>query len=114
MSERVVIIAPAELAAGFRLAGAHVREAADPAAADDAVAALVGDDERGVIGIYEPFLDAFDAERRHRLLTSIAPVIVPLPAGLEADTAEARRARLAGLLQRAVGYHITFGEGGTR
>ncbi len=113
MSTQVVVIAPPELAGGFRLAGAQVRTALDPAEAEQAVAALIEDGERGVIAVYEPFLDGFESERRHRMLQSVSPVVVALPAGLDTGTASARRARLAGLLQRAVGYHISFREGET-
>ncbi len=113
MSTEFVVIAPPELAGGFQLAGAAVREALDSAEAAQAVAALIEDGERGVIAVYAPFLNEFDGENRQRMLQSVSPVVVALPAGLEAEAAASRRARLAGLLQRAVGYHITFGEGDT-
>jgi vacuolar-type H+-ATPase subunit F/Vma7 len=109
MTTQLVVVAPPAVANGFRLAGALVRVALDPAEAEEAVLALIKDGERGVIAVYEPFLDDFEGAERSRLLDSLSPVLVALPAGLEADGAAARKARLAGLLQRAVGYHITFG-----
>lgn len=111
MSSRVVVVAPTELEAGFRLAGATVTTAADANQAADAVAGLVAGGERGVIAVYEPYLESFDLPELTRLLESVSPVIVALPAGIGAEGAAGRRARLAGLLQRAVGYHITFGGG---
>lgn len=108
---RLRIVAPPELAAGFQLGGAtvHAVDSADQAA--DTVDALVAEGERGVIGVYEPWLEEFDPARRDQLEASAAPVVVAVPSGLLTETGAARRARLAGLLQRAVGYHITFEEG---
>jgi vacuolar-type H+-ATPase subunit F/Vma7 len=80
----------------------------DDAAA--AVSALIAEGERGVIAVYEPFLSRFEPGVRDRLVASVAPVVVPLPSGLEVEADASRRARLAALLRRAVGYHITFGE----
>lgn len=109
---RLRVVAPIELIAGFRMGGASVHgvENANDAAAT--VDALMVEGERGVIGVYEPWLSEFDEAHRHRLEESVAPVVVAIPSGLETEGGAARRARLAGLLQRAVGYHISFEEPG--
>lgn len=109
-ASRFLVVVPDDLAPGFRVAGAAVRAATDPDAAAETVRDLIGGDERGVIAVYEPWFVAFPPALRVRLERSVSPVVVPLPSGLEAEGGEARRARLAELLQRAVGYHITFGE----
>lgn len=108
---RLRIIAPSELAVGFQLGGAtvHAVEAASEAA--ETLDALVAEGERGVIGVYGPWFEEFDRTRRDRLEESVAPVVISVPSGLLVEPGAARRARLAGLLQRAVGYHITFEEG---
>jgi vacuolar-type H+-ATPase subunit F/Vma7 len=105
------IVAPMELVAGFRLGGAivHAPEDAEDAAAT--VRALIAEGERGVIGVYEPWLASFQPWERERLEESVSPVVVAVPTGLVAAGGAARRARLAELLRRAVGYSITFGEG---
>ncbi len=108
---RLRIVAPPELAAGFRIGGATVHAVDSANEAADTVDALVAEGERGVIGVYQPWLDEFDRPRLDKLEASVAPVVVAVPSGLLADAGAARRARLAGLLQRAVGYHITFEEG---
>lgn len=108
---RLVVITPPELSTGFRLGGTATIAVNSTADAQQAVRTLVDEGERGVIAVYEPFFAGFDAEIRSRLEDSVAPVIVTLPSGTEADSEEVRRARLAALMQRAVGYHITFGEG---
>ena len=105
----LVVIVPSELAPGFGLAGASVRVADTAPAAAEILETLLTDGERGVIAVYEPHFAALDTDERVRLDGSVAPVVVSLPTGLMATTGAARRSRLAGLLQRAVGYHITFG-----
>ena len=107
---RLHVVAPRELAAGFQLGGATVHAADSTGDAADAVDALIAEGERGVIGVYEPWLEEFDHDRRERLETSVAPVVVAVPSGLPSDVGASRRARLAELLQRAIGYHITFEE----
>ena len=106
---RLVIVAPAELVPGFRLAGVSVVAAHDTDEALAVVDRLVAD-EKGVISVYQPFFEAFAPELRERLERSVAPVVIAYPAGLAAVNPDERRARILGLLQQAVGYHVTFGE----
>ena len=107
---RLNIVAPRELAAGFQLGGATVHAADSTRQAAETIDALIADGERGVIGVYEPWLEEFDHDRRDRLEASVAPVVVAVPSGLPSDAGASRRAPLAELLQRAIGYHITFEE----
>jgi len=109
-STRIVVVAPPELTPGFKLAGATALEATTVAEAEAAVLDLIGGGERGVIAVYEPLMSRFGPALRDRLIESVAPVVVALPSGLEVEADASRRARLAALLRRAVGYHITFGE----
>lgn len=104
------LVVPEELGAGFLIGGAGVHAAADPVTAAATVRRLIADGERGVIAVYEPWLAAFGRAERERLEESVTPVVVAVPSGLAAAGATARRARLAALLQRAVGYRITFEE----
>ena len=107
---RLRIVAPPELAAGFRMGGATVHTADTAGDAADTVEALVAEGEVGVIGVYGPWFEQFDRGRRDQLQASVAPVVVAVPSGLMTESDADRRARLAGLLQRAIGYHITFEE----
>ncbi len=106
----LVVVVPPELEPGFRLAGTAVRPAATVSEAQEQVAALLSEGERGIVAVYEPWYSQFDPETRNRLDSSVTPVVVPVPSGLETEDPEQRRARLAALLRRSVGYHITFGE----
>lgn len=105
------IVAPVDLVAGFRLGGAVVHAAEDTVGAAETVRALISEGERGVIGVYEPWLASFERRERERLEESVSPVVVAVPTGLAGAGGAERRARLAELLRRAVGYSITFGEG---
>jgi vacuolar-type H+-ATPase subunit F/Vma7 len=105
----VVTVVPPELAAGFRLAGAVTETAADGAEAARVVQRLLAEGLEGVVVVYEPYLDSFDPGVAERTRGSLTPVVVPLPAGLREVSGDTRRARLAELLTRAVGYQITFG-----
>lgn len=110
---RIVAVVPPELEPGFRLAGVETRAAADAATAEQHVSALLAAGERGVIGVYEPYFAAFDPHRRAGLEGSVAPVVVPVPTGLAVEGEAGRRARLVARLQRAIGYHISFGDDGS-
>lgn len=106
----VVVVIPAELETGFRLAGVETVPAATPAEAIDALDRLVAESAGGVIAVYEPFLAETSPGKRAIYESSVSPVVVPLPAGLEEYDEEIQRARISAMLSRAVGYHITFGE----
>ena len=108
----LTIVIPPELAAGFRLAGAGVRSVIDSTQATTTVQELIAQGERGVIGVYEPFFLQFDPGLRESLEQSLAPVVIAVPSGFGTKEEVTRRARIAALLRRAVGYHITFGEDG--
>ncbi len=70
--------------------------------------ALIGSGERGIAGVYAPFHSEFDPATQERYERSTDPIVMPLPAGLERADAGAHRARIAAMLERAIGYHITF------
>lgn len=105
----MLVVTTPDLAAGFRLAGAAVIESATAEMAATAITEAIAGGESGVIAVYEPFLDELPPQARLAFSASVSPVVVPMPPGL-AGAGEERRARLAALLQRAVGYHISFGE----
>ena len=107
---RVAIVAPPELTTGFRLAGAVTHAAHDKHEAAEVVLEVMSQGEQGVIGVYEPYYTGFDRGLRDRLEQSVIPVVIAVPSGFGTEEFPTRRARIAALLRRAVGYHITFGE----
>lgn len=107
---RLVVIAPAELAAGFRLTGVFTAVATTPQEAGLIIDELLRDGERGVLAICSPLFAGLDEDVQRRLRRSVSPVVVELPTGKATDAEEVRRTRLAERLQHAVGYHFTFGD----
>ncbi|MGM0576643.1 MAG: V-type ATP synthase subunit F [Myxococcota bacterium] len=105
---RMIVVTTPRLAPGFRLAGVAVREASDADEASEVVRDLVGLEDTAVIGVHEPFLEAMDASRRRRLSELLRPVVIGLPSGEPVDTVAERRRRLEGMLQRAVGFRLSF------
>ena len=109
---RLLIVSPAELAGGFRLAGVDVATAETPDGADRVIRELLADGERGVIGVYAPLFDGLEEGFQRRLSASVSPVVVAIPTGIGTEPEVTRRDRLARRLQRAIGFHITFSEEG--
>lgn len=107
---RLIMVAPPELAVGFRLAGTDVVAVDDPVETAVALERLGADAEVGVIGVYAPFFDALEPADRLRYEDSVAPVVVAVPLGDVGSGSTDHRARMAALLQRAIGYRISFGE----
>ncbi len=107
---RFALVTTAELGPGFRLAGAEVHVATGIDEAERMLNGLLADAEVGVVGVHAPFLDQFDPALRSRLDDMVAPVVVAVPAGTTAVGPSEHRARLAGMLQRAIGHRMSFFE----
>jgi len=107
---RLIMVAPPELAVGFRLAGTDVVAVDDVVETATALDRLREDPEVGVIGVFAPFFDALEPAVRLTYEDSVAPVIVAVPLGDVGGGSTDHRARMASLLQRAIGYRISFGE----
>jgi vacuolar-type H+-ATPase subunit F/Vma7 len=107
---RLTMVAPTELAVGFRLAGTDVVAVDTPEDTEAALERLRNDAEVGVIGVYAPFFDRLEPAIRRTYEDSVAPVVIAVPLGGTGTEAWDHRARLASLLQRAIGYRISFGE----
>lgn len=108
---RLTMVAPSELAIGFRLAGTDVVTVDDPADTEAVMARLARDPEVGVIGIYAPLFDGLEPAIQHAYEDLVAPVVIAVPLGAAGSEEMDHRARLASLLQRAIGYRFSFGEG---
>ena len=107
---RLMMVASPELAVGFRLAGTDVVAATTPAEAEAALTEMVADPEVGVIGVTASLLAGIDPTLRRRLEDMVSPVVVAVPEGTKLGAESDHRARLASLLQRAIGFRISFGE----
>jgi vacuolar-type H+-ATPase subunit F/Vma7 len=110
----VIVLVPPELETGFRLAGVEAITVSTAPEALETMERLTEAGTGGVIAVYEPFLAEMPDARRAAYEASTFPVVMPLPEGLERHDVESNRARISAMLSRAVGYHITFGEEGSR
>jgi vacuolar-type H+-ATPase subunit F/Vma7 len=109
---RLIAITTEELAPGFRLAGADVRAVTSKEEAAEALRKLLGAGEHGLIALHGPWYDALDRDLRRRIESHPVPLVGPLAAGTDPDAGLQRTERLRRLLWEAVGYEITFDEGG--
>ena len=109
---RLMMIAPPDLAIGFRLAGTDVETVENANETGKVLERLAADPEVGVIGVYAPFYDRLPPEARVAWEDSVRPVVIAVPVGAAGAGERDHRARLASLLQRAIGYRISFGEEG--
>lgn len=106
----LIVVCPKRLGAGFRLAGAATQIAEDAGEAEQVVKRLLAEGQRGVIAIYGPLFQGIEPGMQAQLRGSVAPVVIELPTGESVEPEEARRTRLAQRLQRAIGFHVSFGE----
>lgn len=111
---RVVVVTSPELAAGYRLAGAATRSVDDAREAGRVLRELGRSADVAVVAVHEPYLLAQDPATRRALEAQLYPVVVALPAGEPGGPGESRAERIAAMMRRAIGYHMSFapeGEG---
>lgn len=111
---RVVVITEPLLAPGYQLAGVETIVARSAVEAGQHLRALLasvappGTDPVGVIGVHAPYLAHLDEELQRRIEVTALPVVIALPSGATAVAGEAHRELIVRMLQRAIGYQITF------
>jgi len=100
---KFIVVTDPDTAAGFRLAGAEVIEAADAQEAKKIIPPLFHRDDIGIIAVNEDFIQVLEEKLMNRIERAYRPIVVPIP----------RRAHTGGgpgylenLLRRAVGYNI--------
>ena len=97
------IIADPEIATGFRLAGAEVREATSPRAALEHLRHFVQQDY-GLVAIDESLLVGTEDERFRLMRGRDLPIILPIPAPqAEIESGEAYIARL---VKEHIGFYV--------
>ncbi|MHC1626706.1 MAG: V-type ATP synthase subunit F [Methanoculleaceae archaeon] len=100
---RFIVVTDPDTAAGFRLAGVEVREAADAKSAREIISSLVYQDDTGIVAVNEEFMEALDEKLLNRIESTYRPVIIPIPTVSRDVT---RRSYVERLMQRAIGYNI--------
>jgi V/A-type H+-transporting ATPase subunit F len=105
---KVVVLTDPDTAFGFRLAGVDVHEADDPAEARREINRLLEDENTGILAVNEGFLAAIDDRVRARIEATYRPIVVSLPVKEKLGAVGERRAFLARLVHRAVGFDVTL------
>lgn len=105
---RLLVVTRPELVSGFHLAGVEAFPAADGREARQLITKWLDADEVGLLAIDEELLSGLDAGFRQRLAAADQLPHLALPTGLASATPLTGRGRVAALLRRAIGFHITF------
>ena len=105
---KVVVLTDPETAYGFRLAGVDVHEVEDQDEARREINRLLEDDRTGILAVNESFLAAVDDRVKQRIEATYRPIVVSLPVKDKLGTAGERKAFLARLIHRAVGFDVTL------
>jgi len=102
---KFVVVTDSDRAAGFRLAGAEVMEAADAGVARGVIPPLLYRDDIGIVAVNEEFMLSLDEKVLDRIEKMHRPLIIPLPSkSKEID----RRTYIERLLRKAIGYNIVL------
>ena len=97
---------------GFRLAGAAVEEV-PPGGEAAAFRRLLSDPHAGVLAVEEELLQAAPARLLRRARERGLPVILPFALPRRVGEEGRGRAYVAALIQRAIGYGVKLGGGGS-
>lgn len=109
---RLVVVANAALADGYRLAGCSTRTATRADAART-LHGLVAESDVGLVLVTADLWEALDERSRGRVERLVRPIVLPIPAGVVTD-ATTRRQLLGEMLERAIGYRIELASGAGR
>lgn len=105
---RLLIVTRPELVSGFHLAGVEAYAAGDTAAAQRLIARWLDEGETGLLAIDEALVSKFEHAFQRRLAAANHLPYLLLPSGQAAETEQTGQQRIAALLRRAIGFHITF------
>ncbi len=105
---RLLVVTRPTLVCGFHLAGVEAFLAEDAEEAEDIVARWLDSGESGLIAIDDGLIAGFDPAFRRRLEAAEHMPHLAIPGGEPLAPGASRRRRIAELIRRAVGFHITF------
>jgi vacuolar-type H+-ATPase subunit F/Vma7 len=107
MSRFLVITRP-ELRAGFHLAGVDAYSPVDVESAQELIEAWWKADETGLLAIDDGLLEKMDPAFLRRMDAHEKVFYVALPGGSPLGPEASRKYRIAEMIRRAIGFHITF------
>ena len=108
MSHLLVVTRPT-LAAGFQLAGVETFVVDDEKGAQELIGGWLDNGEKGLLAIDEGLLLSMSPAFIHRLQASANNLPhLAIPGGQPSGSEPSRRHRIAEMIRRAIGFHITF------
>ena len=107
MSQLFVITRPA-LAAGFHLAGVNAHGVEDVESAQELIENWMSADEMGLLAIDDGLLAHMDPDFLKRLSSCEHLPYIAIPGGKPLGPEASQRHRIASLIRRAIGFHITL------
>ena len=107
MSHLLVVTHP-DLVAGFHLAGVDAFAAEDTERAQALIEYWLDAGEEGVVAIDEELLTYMEPAFLKRLQASENLLYLAIPDGQPPKSGASQRQRIAEMIRRAIGFHITF------
>ena len=107
MSRLLVVTRPA-LVPGFQLAGVDAYGVEDVESAQDLIKNWLEVGEVGLLAIDDGLLERMDPAFIRRLETSDRLPFLAIPGGRPLGPEASRKYRIAEMIRRAIGFHITF------
>lgn len=105
---RLLILTRPSLVAGFQLAGVDAYGADDIETAEELIEGWLESGEVDLLAIDDGLLERIDMGLVHRLESSDQLPFLAIPGGEPLGPEASRRYRIAELIRRAIGFHITF------
>lgn len=105
---KVVVLTDPETADGFKLAGVDVYEVESAEEARFEIGRLLEDDRTGILAVNESFMSGLDDRLLQRIESLYRPIVVSLPVKEKIGAVGDRKAFLARLVHRAVGFDVTL------
>lgn len=107
MSQLFVLTRPS-LVPGFQLAGVDAHGVEDVESAQELIENWITAGEAGLLAIDDGLLAHMDASFLKRIASSERLHYIAIPGGEPLGPEASRRGRIAAMIRRAIGFHITF------
>jgi vacuolar-type H+-ATPase subunit F/Vma7 len=105
---RLIILTRPELAPGFQLAGIESYFAKDVETAQELIETWIAADEEGLLAIDDGLLEKMDPAFIKRMESTGKIPFLAIPGGEPLGPESSRKHRIAEMIRRAIGFHITF------
>jgi vacuolar-type H+-ATPase subunit F/Vma7 len=105
---RLLIVTHPTLVTGFHLAGVDAFAVEDVVSAQELISSWLNDGEDGLLAIDEGLLAHMETAFVKRLGAATHLPYLAIPAGRPVGPETPRRHRIAEMIRRAIGFHITF------